>query len=317
MSQSSFGTLPKRVAVAAVAIPIILWVTLQGGYWFGIMIASISAIALLEFYVLSERKGASPLRFVGLLFGPLVTLGFLYDRWHLDFFRILERAGSPVAMPNQLQFLLIVFLLFLLTTLLVELFRQRGSPFANIGSTVSGVAIISLCFGTLIGLREVFTFGFPAHKFASMGVEGALDTDTVNLWGGATVASLFASIWICDTAAYFVGVSIGRHKLFERVSPKKTWEGFVGGLAGGVLAMILAKSLVLDYLTMGHAVILGVVIGVFGQIGDLVESRFKRDADVKDSSALIPGHGGVYDRFDSLVFLSPIVYLYIDFIVLS
>ncbi len=81
--------------------------------------------------------------------------------------------------------------------------------------------------------------------------------------------------------------------------------------------MVLCRVLMLEYLALHHAIILGVIVGVFGQLGDLVESRFKRDVDVKDSSAVIPGHGGVYDRFDSLVFLSPIVYLYIDFIVLS
>jgi phosphatidate cytidylyltransferase len=81
--------------------------------------------------------------------------------------------------------------------------------------------------------------------------------------------------------------------------------------------MLTAKILLLDYLTYQQAAVIGALIGVFGQIGDLIESRFKRDAGVKDSSSLIPGHGGVYDRFDSLVYISPIVYLYIDFIVLS
>jgi phosphatidate cytidylyltransferase len=81
--------------------------------------------------------------------------------------------------------------------------------------------------------------------------------------------------------------------------------------------MIAAKMMVLDYLSFKHAIVIGVLIGVFGQLGDLIESRFKRDAGVKDSSNLIPGHGGLYDRFDSLVYISPIVYLYIDFVVLS
>jgi phosphatidate cytidylyltransferase len=79
----------------------------------------------------------------------------------------------------------------------------------------------------------------------------------------------------------------------------------------------LAKLLVVSYLTFQHAIVIGVLIGIFGQLGDLIESRFKRDAGVKDSSTLIPGHGGLYDRFDSLVYISPIVYLYIDFVVLS
>ena len=81
--------------------------------------------------------------------------------------------------------------------------------------------------------------------------------------------------------------------------------------------MLAARSLVLDYLRFQDALIIGIIVGVFGQVGDLVESRFKRDAGVKDTSAIIPGHGGMYDRFDSLVFVAPFVYLYIDFVVLS
>jgi phosphatidate cytidylyltransferase len=101
------------------------------------------------------------------------------------------------------------------------------------------------------------------------------------------------------------------------VSPKKSWEGAVFGFVGALITMLVARLLVLDYLRFQDAVIIGIIVGVFGQVGDLVESRFKRDAGVKDSSAIIPGHGGVYDRFDSLVFVAPIVYLYIDFVVLS
>ena len=112
-------------------------------------------------------------------------------------------------------------------------------------------------------------------------------------------------------------MAFGKHKLFERVSPGKTWEGSVFGFVFAVVTMVIAQQTVLAYLALHHAVVLGVFVGVFGQIGDLVESRFKRDAGVKDSSTIIPGHGGVYDRFDSLVFLAPIAYLYIDFVVLS
>jgi phosphatidate cytidylyltransferase len=105
--------------------------------------------------------------------------------------------------------------------------------------------------------------------------------------------------------------------LFKSVSPKKTWEGAIFGFVFAILTMVAAKILVLGYLAFQHAIFIGVLIGVFGQLGDLIESRFKRDAGIKDSSKLIPGHGGFYDRFDSLVYISPIVYLYIDFIVLS
>jgi phosphatidate cytidylyltransferase len=125
------------------------------------------------------------------------------------------------------------------------------------------------------------------------------------------------SIWICDTAAYFGGLSMGKHRLFLRVSPKKSWEGAVWGFAGAVATMVLFQYTLLPYLAFHQAIIMGVIIGIFGQVGDLIESLLKRDADVKDSSGLLPGHGGVLDRFDSLIYVSPILYLYIDFIILS
>ncbi|MBI3004621.1 MAG: phosphatidate cytidylyltransferase [Ignavibacteriales bacterium] len=317
MEKSRFSSLPTRVAVAALAIPAIILLTLQGGYWFFGLVALISSVSLIEFYKLSERKGALPLIKLGVFFGLLVNLAFIYERLQLDLYKFFADMGIRLSMFSQLQFLLVVLLLFILAVLLTELFRNKESSTLNIALTVFGVLGISVFFGTLIGLREVFPYGFPVYKFFSVAVADTIQLEQINRWGGYTVVSLFASIWICDTAAYFGGVSLGRHKLMERVSPGKTWEGAVFGFVFAILTMVLAQKTVLEYLPLHHAVVVGVFVGVFGQLGDLVESRFKRDADVKDSSSIIPGHGGMYDRFDSLVFLSPIVYLYIDFVVLS
>jgi len=220
-------------------------------------------------------------------------------------------------MFSQLQFLLVVLLVFLLAVLLIELFRQKGSAILNASTTVAGVCIISLFFGTLIHVRELFPFGFPVHKFFPTSYAGDAELALISRWGGYTIVSIFASIWMCDTFAYFGGSTFGRHKLFERVSPNKSWEGAVFGFAAALLTMMVARATVLDYLRVQDALVIGAIVGIFGQLGDLVESRFKRDAGVKDSSAIIPGHGGVYDRFDSLVFVAPLVYLYIDFVVLS
>ena len=123
-----------------------------------------------------------------------------------------------------------------------------------------------------------------------------------------------ASIWICDSAACFLGTAFGKHKLFPRVSPNKSWEGAVAGFIFAIVAMIAAKAVVLDELNLTDAVVIGFIIGTIGQIGDLVESLIKRDAGVKDSSQLIPGHGGIFDRFDSLLFTSPAVYIYLYFL---
>lgn len=312
-----FENLVKRVAVAAVAIPVIVIATFWGSYWFFLLVALISTLSLHEFYGLMRRKGAYPLAGFGMLVGLLVNATFIYERLQIEVYQFFLNFGIPLRMFSQLQVLLVIEILFVLLVLLIELFRTRGSAALNIATTIAGVMIISLCFGTLIRLRELFPFGFPVHQF--MGSTFASDDQLIqiNAWGGYTVLSLFVSIWVCDTAAYFVGSAFGKHKLFPRVSPGKSWEGAVAGVIGAIATMTVAQQFFLGYLGMSHALVLGTCVGIFGQLGDLVESRFKRDAEVKDSSSIIPGHGGMYDRFDSLVFLAPIVYLYIDFVVLS
>jgi phosphatidate cytidylyltransferase len=315
---SPWKNLLTRVLVALVAIPIILWFALLGGYYFFSLITVISSLVLWEFYGLAEAKGAVPLKTLGIIFGIIVNGVFVYERMQADVYQFfINHWDIHLSMFSQHQLLTVVLLKFILLTLLIELFRTKDSPTINIAITILGVLMISLSFGTLIFLRELFPYGFPVMKFFGTGLADHNQTLQIHQWGGYTLIAVFASIWLCDTAAYFGGLAFGKHRLFERVSPKKTWEGALFGFIFSVLTMIAAKILVLDYLAYQHALVLGILIGIFGQIGDLIESRFKRDAGVKDSSALIPGHGGVYDRFDSLVYISPIVYLYIDFIVLS
>ena len=188
----------------------------------------------------------------------------------------------------------------------------------NIGATVFGVAYVSLFFGSLVGLRELFVpSDFPVYLHFHVPGPSVPDdvAATIDRWGGFTVLSVFASIWLCDSAAYFVGRAIGKHKLFERVSPNKTWEGAIAGLVFAIGGFVLAHHLLLPYLSLRDALVCGGIVGVFGQLGDLGESLLKRDAGVKDSSNLIPGHGGVLDRFDSLLFVSPLIYCYLDFVV--
>jgi phosphatidate cytidylyltransferase len=317
VDSSKFSSLPKRVAVAIPAIAVIVWLSMLGGYWFFFLIALFSSVALYEFYGLAEHKGAFPLKAFGLIAGFVVNGSFIYERSQVELFGWFESRGIRLSMFSQLQFLLVVLLVFLLAVLLIELFRQKGSAILNASTTVAGVCIISLFFGTLIYVRELFPFGFPVHKFFPTSYAGDAELALISRWGGYTIVSIFASIWMCDTFAYFGGSTFGRHKLFERVSPNKSWEGAVFGFAAALLTMMVARATVLDYLRVQDALVIGAIVGIFGQLGDLVESRFKRDAGVKDSSAIIPGHGGVYDRFDSLVFVAPLVYLYIDFVVLS
>ena len=118
---------------------------------------------------------------------------------------------------------------------------------------------------------------------------------------------LLCIIWASDTFAYLTGKAFGKHKLFERISPKKTIEGFLGGLVGAMIISILID--IYSVRPMWQWIILAVVLVVTGTIGDLVESSFKRAAKVKDSGTILPGHGGLLDRLDSLLFASPFAYL--------
>ena len=177
----------------------------------------------------------------------------------------------------------------------VELFRNRGSAIINLGTTLIGILYLGLFASALISIREFYPVEYVR--------------------GGLVVLAILFSIWICDSAAFFGGTAIGKHKMFPRVSPKKSWEGAVFGLLFAVATMISSKAIFLDFISWKDAIILGIIIGIVGQLGDLIESLFKRDAGVKDSSNFIPGHGGVFDRFDSLLYVSPVVFLYIKYLI--
>ena len=312
------SNLATRVIVAIVGIPLLLFLAMQGGVLFFIFVALVSGLALHEFYALARAKGVFPQAGLGLAFGLCVNVAFFYGKLQYAILGVLVERGIEVPLPTMTQFLMILYLLFVPVILLVELFRNKPQAIMNAASTVFGVSYVSLFLGTLVGIRELFVpadFPVYAHfQVAGLPVTPEME-QTIYRWGGLTVIAIFASIWICDSAAYFSGRAFGRRKLFERVSPKKTWEGAIAGFVGAVLAFVAAKALVLPYLSLSSAIICGSIIGVFGQLGDLAESLMKRDAGVKDSSALIPGHGGILDRFDSLLFVSPLLFFYLDFIV--
>jgi phosphatidate cytidylyltransferase len=124
------------------------------------------------------------------------------------------------------------------------------------------------------------------------------------------IISIFILIWTNDTFAYIVGKTIGRNKLLEKISPKKTIEGFIGGLIFCVLAGILISKLYIGATATYIWIVIAIIVGVFGTLGDLIESKFKRMAGVKDSGKIMPGHGGVLDRLDSVIFVTPFVFLF-------
>ena len=189
-------------------------------------------------------------------------------------------------------YLIFVILLLLLT--LIELFNNYGSAILNLSVTFLGILYFGLFSSALILLREFYFLDY--------------------IRGGLLIIAILAGIWICDSAAFFGGTALGKHKLFLRVSPNKSWEGAAFGLLFAILTMIVSKLVILDFLTWVDIIVIGLIVGIIGQIGDLIESLFKRDAGIKDSSKLIPGHGGVFDRFDSLLYTAPAVYIYLKYL---
>ncbi|MDH7515622.1 MAG: phosphatidate cytidylyltransferase [Bacteroidota bacterium] len=309
------SNLGARILVAVVAIPCILLLAWLGGYFWFAFVAAVMGFSVREFAALSRRKGAFPQTPAMLGGGFALLLVFLHERLAAD---IASVTGAAIPVPSTGQALVWVCILFMLVVLTTELFRNRGSALANAGATVLGTLYIGLFLGTAVGVREIFSVTeFPVGKvFGTVEWNPAMQS-RLHAWGGFTMISILATIWICDTAAYFGGVAMGRTPLFPRVSPKKTWEGAACGFVTAVATMVAARYLVLDYLTTGQAVVIGVIVGAAGQIGDLVESLFKRDAGVKDSSEMLPGHGGVFDRFDSLLYVAPLVFLYLDYVVFA
>lgn len=264
----------KRIIISVFAIPLILIASYLGGYYFLIFVLIISVLSFYEFCSFSKRKGAD----ANLVLGMIIILFLIINQYkhYMDYFTLI----------------LIVSLLLLIT----ELFRNKDSAITNLGSTFLGIFYIGIFSASILALRELYPNIGDLYKR-----------------GGFLVISLFAGIWIGDSAAYYGGTALGKHKLFPRVSPKKSWEGAILGFCFSVGAMILAKVLILDFLSWQSVIVIGIIIGTIGQLGDLVESLFKRDAGVKDSSSFIPGHGGMFDRFDSLFFTAPVVWIYLRY----
>lgn len=276
--------LTKRVAVAAVGIPLAVGVVFLGGWFFTVAITLIALQALREFYHLAESKHASPNQTVGLVWLLAIML-------EVGLQMIGEGEWGILGVASAVGLLLMAGTI---TTLSFELFRARENAILNTSLTAFGVLYIGLCMTPLIVLRNVSR------------------ADLQGTWGeagAALVLTLFVSVWLADTGAYFVGMSIGKHKLFPRVSPKKSWEGAIGGLVASTLAFWGMGAWLLPGIDAATAIICGVAVGIVGPVGDLAESLLKRDAVVKDSSGILPGHGGLFDRFDSMLFAAPVVFI--------
>jgi len=252
-----------------------------GPYVFGAFYLLLSAFCLFEFYGLVKQNTAAPNVPVGLINAVLLFTAFAM-LVYANSFAIPALHCSKIA--HVLMFLLPVTLG---SVFMYELFRKSNAPFTNIAYTIVGLAFVSVpftFFHALAYMNGNFNFHYPL--------------------------AFILMLWSNDTGAYLVGRALGRTKLFERHSPKKTWEGFIGGVAISAGAALIISHYFTE-LTWNYWVAMAILIGSFGTMGDLVESMFKRSIDVKDSGGILPGHGGLLDRFDGLFLAAPIVYTYL------
>ncbi len=271
--------LQKRIATGIFGLVVMLACILWNQYSFGFLFLVISVLGLWEFYSNLEKGGYQPQKFLGTGLGAVIFI--------VNFFFAQSISKCESIQLTWVLYIIPVSCVFFL----VELYKKNENPFTNISFTLSGIIYIAFPFGLLNYLVM-----FPNYL-------------CTNFYHPEIFIGFLFLIWAGDVGAFFVGRKFGKHKLFERISPKKTWEGFFGGVA---LAMAVA-AIISYYFTSISTIdwlVLSLIISVFGTLGDLVESHFKRGLGVKDSGNILPGHGGILDRFDSLVLSTPFVFSY-------
>jgi phosphatidate cytidylyltransferase len=280
------GDLGARLVVAVVGIPVVFGAVYRGGWVLGGLLAVIAAVGAWEFFSMMRLRGDRPFTLLGMVGAGGMVL--------------LASADPSFAALAPRAVALLLVLTGACLALSLALRWPGGSPAGALGATLSGTAYVGLPLAFLPLLREL-----GDQAAGGLGASG---------WTSlAFVLFPLLTIWASDTAAYFVGIAIGRVRLAPSVSPKKSVEGAVAGVIGGVIAAALVSSWWLADLPrfavpVGTAAWMGGVLSVGGQVGDLVESVLKREAGVKDSSGLLPGHGGFLDRLDALLWAFPLAW---------
>ncbi|MBC8163165.1 MAG: phosphatidate cytidylyltransferase [Roseiflexaceae bacterium] len=283
------NSLLQRVLSVLVLLPVIIAVGWWNYWASAAVVAGVVVIALLELYGKLTQGGYLPQRWVGLIVGLSL---------------VAVVAVRPLGQsPELLPFVLTVCII---GSLLAALPRARGErTLASWALMLAGALYVGWLFSFLIALRAIES---PPLR------EGTL----VWLWlkpGAAWLFTVMAITWLQDTFAYFAGKAFGRTQLAPYLSPKKTWEGAAGGFVGALVGAVGAVFIFCLPISVPQALLLGAVGGVVGPLGDLAESMMKRQIGIKDAGSLIPGHGGVLDRADSLLFCAPVLYYLILFMV--
>lgn len=265
----------KRYLGAIIISPMVIFILL-GGILLKIGVFLLSMVGLFEFYKVSRKKGIKPLS----LAAYIATIVYF-----------LTLDNKYISNPSYYKFLFGI-LIFSILALMCYIVVNSKYNYNDIAVTILGFLYVTVFFSYIVLVNQKQN-------------------------GNLLVWLIFISSWLCDTGAYYSGKFFGKHKLIPKVSPNKTIEGSIGGLISSAIACFLFGLFFNTYsssIQPLHFLIIGLICGVFCQFGDLIASSIKRYIGVKDFSNLIPGHGGILDRFDSILFASVVVYYYITFI---
>jgi len=266
----------KRTLSGALFVALIISSILFNQYPFAVVFALICGWSVSEFHTLSNKQKDVEVN-VWIAFVGGVLL-FLTSYLH---------ASGIWRYP-----VFSIYGFYIVIVLISELYKKKQNPLNNWAYFILGQIFVALPFSLL----NFILF-----------IDG---------WQPLVLLAVFVTIWVNDSGAYLVGVTFGKHRLFERISPKKSWEGFFGGALAALLSGYLF-SLLIPQISLINWLIFSEIIVIFGTFGDLIESLMKRTVDIKDSGNVIPGHGGLLDRFDSMLLAAPVVFIYLSFLFLN
>lgn len=277
---SKMKNLIIRTASGAVMLVVLLGAILASKWSFMALMAAIAVGGMWEFYRFCEKAGYQPMKWLGIFVGITIFVTSFAASLFLD--TEVDGMGAIILMVT-----LPLLVLAMPIMAICELYRKSSTPIANIATSILGAIYAAFPMSLMLIIPLLLGNG---------------------VWNPWIVIFYVFIIWANDVFAYLFGITLGKHRLFERISPKKSWEGFFGGLLGA-MGMGYAASIVVE----GNAIVwigLALVAAISGVLGDLIESMFKRSIDIKDSGNIIPGHGGWLDRFDALIISAPFVFVY-------
>lgn len=276
------GNLIRRTVTGAFIVLFVL-----GGLWFHpVSFFLVGAVMLAgtqhEYYLMVRSTGIRPQLVTGIITGVI-----LYIVSTLVAMKMLPKESYTALIPV------------LSIIMIIELFRRAERPFDSLAHTFFSILYTAVPISM-----------FPFAAFGHEGLDPVIGIGDISFSPGILIG-FFLLLWTNDTGAYLVGSTLGRHRLMERISPKKSWEGFFGGM---LLTLLVARlmSRWLGVVDTNGWMIIAVIITIAGTLGDLIESMLKRSLGFKDSGTIMPGHGGFLDRFDSVVVAFPMVYLFIE-----